>query len=74
MDELRRQLHAFEWSQVISQVYQKLALDSLQPATESRMIWRFWIVDDETQDILVEAKSFGRPRGQSPWFTKAKVE
>ncbi len=59
-----------EWSQVISQVYQKLALESLQPATELRTLWRFWIVNDETQDILGEAKSFGHPRYEPPWFTE----
>ena len=59
-----------EWSQVISQVYQKLALELLQPATELRTIWRFWIVNDETQVILGEAKSFGDPRDESPWFTE----
>ena len=59
-----------EWSQVISQVYQKLALESLQPATNLRTIWRFWIVNDETQRILGEAKSFGHPRDESPWFTE----
>ena len=35
-----------EWSQVIPKVYQKLALESLQPATELRTMWRFWIVND----------------------------
>ena len=57
-----------EWSQVISQIYQKLALESHQPATELRTIWRYWIVNPETRTILGEAKSFGNPREECPWF------
>ena len=62
-----------EWSQGISQVYRKLALEPLQSATELRTIWRFWIVNDETQEILGEAKSFGHPRDESPWFTECRL-
>ncbi|KAI4199258.1 MAG: hypothetical protein LQ350_004718 [Teloschistes chrysophthalmus] len=48
-----------EWSKVMFQVYQKVAMDSLQPMTELRTIWRYWIVNTSTRYILSEALWFG---------------
>lgn len=48
-----------EWSEVMFQVYQKVAMNLLQPMTELRTIWRHWIVNNSTRHILSEALWFG---------------
>lgn len=41
-----------EWSQILIQFYQTLAFRTLQPTSELRTIWRFWIVNNETIQIF----------------------
>ncbi|KAL9580342.1 MAG: hypothetical protein Q9212_004553 [Teloschistes hypoglaucus] len=48
-----------QWSEVMFQVYQKVAMGSLQPMTELRTTWRHWIVNSSTRHILSEALWFG---------------
>ena len=52
-----------QWSEVIFQVYQKIAEDSLQSTKELRTIWRSWVVNSSTMYILAEAQWFGTDEG-----------
>ena len=52
-----------QWSEVMFQVYKKMAKDSLQSTTELRTIWRSWVVNRSTMYILAEAQWFGTDEG-----------
>ena len=53
-----------EWSDIIFQVYQMEAAKKLQILRRLQTIWRFWIVNPDTNRILGEAKTHGSPENQ----------
>ena len=46
-----------EWSEILFQVYQQEALRTMKPASTLRTIWRFQIVNNDTQRLIGEAKT-----------------
>ena len=60
------QLH---WSKIVFQIYETEAARVLQSLKLLRTIWRFWIVNPDTDTILGEAKSFGNPLDEGLSYT-----
>ena len=53
-----------ERSDDIFQVNQMEAAKTLQVPRRLRTIWRFWIINPDTNRILAEARTHGSPEGQ----------
>ena len=49
------------WSDIVFQIYETEAVRARQPLSLLRTVWRFWIVNADTDTILGEAKRFGSP-------------
>lgn len=63
-----------QWSEIVFQIHQSEAVKAHQSAKLLRTIWRFWIVDPDTNDILGEAKSFGNPHDEGLPYTEYRQE
>ena len=59
-----------QWSEVLFQVHHSEAVKALQSAKLLRTMWRFWIVNPDTNVILGEAKSFGSPHNEGLPYTE----
>ena len=51
-----------DWSEIAFQIYQSEAARALQSPKLLRTVWRFWIVNPDTDTILGQAKSFGNTK------------
>ena len=59
-----------EWSEVVSQVHQMEAAKAIQSCKLLKSIWRYWIVNPDTRDIIGEAKTFGSPINEGLQYTE----
>ena len=59
-----------EWSDIVSQIYQMEAARALQSPKLLRTVWRFWIVNPDTDTILGQTKSFDNPIDEGLSYTE----
>ena len=73
IDKMRDHSHPqdrLQRSEVLFQVYHMEAIKALKSEKLLMMIWRFWIVNPDTNVILEEAKSFGNPHNEGLTYTE----
>ena len=62
------------WSEIVFQVHHMESARALQSAKLLRTIWRFWILNPDTDDIIRDAKSFGNPHDDDLPYTEYRQE
>jgi hypothetical protein len=62
-----------QWSQAIFEVYQMLAIRSHQSVKNIRTIWRYWIINNDTNVIATEAKRSGGRQAEHGRYTEFRV-
>ena len=59
-----------QWSEIVFQIHRTDSIKALQSAKDLRSIWRFMIINPDTDKILREAKSFGNPHNEGLPYTE----
>ena len=59
-----------EWSAILFHCHKTVADQLAKPTTKLKTIWRCFIINDQTRQMIGESKTFGSPRDESPLFVE----